>query len=152
MNARMLALGLLVVLAATACGSEEAADPDADDGGNDVRTIDVLAVQTSYDADEIEVEPGELVSINFTNGDGFPHSFTIEEIDFDIEAAGGESGSAEFTAPDENASLVFFCRFHSSMKGLLSVGAGGAGSSGDGDLPEDGTGEGIDENDDGIDY
>lgn len=140
----MIALALLLA----ACGSEEATEDNEEDGSSG-RTIEITAQDFTFQSDQIVVDPGEEVSVDFNNSDGTAHTFTIEEIDFDIEAAAGADESATFTAPDEDATLVFFCRFHpTQMKGTVQVGTGGT----DAGSTDDGTGEGINENDDGMDY
>lgn len=148
MKTRALASFIVFALSLAACGSDTTSDDNEGDGSSS-RTIEVTAQDFAFQSDQIVVDPGEEVSVDFNNSDGTTHTFTIEEIDFDIEAGAGADESATFTAPDEDSTLVFFCRFHpTQMKGTVQVGTGGtdAGSS------DDGTGEGVNENDDGLDY
>jgi plastocyanin len=148
MNARVpLSLVASLLLVVPACGSEEQA-------GGDSNTIEIAAQDFAFSTVEIEADPSEEVSIEFDNGDGTTHTFTIDEVGLDLEAPGGETVTGTFDAPDGDATLVFYCRFHPQMKGTVLVGAGGDAPAG-GDTEEnegDETGEGVNENDDGIDY
>lgn len=144
-GAALLAMTLLL----GACGSEESDGGTATDsgtgtdngGGGGGSTIEVVAQDFKFDQTSLDVEPGAEVTVTLTNEDDAEHTFTIEELDVEAEAAGGETADATFTAPD-SGSYEFICEYHpDDMRGTLSVGgdAGAGGSSGD--KPEKDTGE-----------
>lgn len=141
MPRRLLAILAAVVLTAAACGdSSEDRDPPAtgEDAGAGASTLDVTATDFAFDPETLEVEPGAEVEVAFVNGGSVSHTFTAEDVGVDVEAAGGEEVTASFTAPDDDATITFVCRFHSDeMTGTITVGAGGSGAGGGGDTSED---------------
>jgi plastocyanin len=137
-----------IALVAGACGGgdDEADNGGGDDGGDGGTTV--TAIDFGFDPDSLTVDAGADVEITLENNGEVSHTLTIDDADFEIEAAGGESASDTLTAPDEDTSLEFHCKFHPQMTGEIVVGEGGTGAGGGGDD----TGEGAAENDDGIEY
>lgn len=136
----MKSAGIAVVLAGAlvlgACGDADEAggsggqDGDAAGGG---QTVTVVAQDFSFGTARLEFEPGAEVTVTLDNQGEAEHSFSIEELDVEAEAAGGESAEATFTMPD-SGSLEFFCEYHpDQMTGTLSV----LGNEGAGRLDED---------------
>lgn len=133
MRRKLAALLAVALLGAAGCGeSAENDDPEppprGDEGaaaGNTVRATDF-----EFDPSFLEVDPGEDVDITFVNAGNVAHTFTAEEVGVDVEAQSGEEQEATFTAPDEDASIGFVCRFHPQMKGEIVVGDGGSGAGG----------------------
>ena len=146
---KALALLAVVALLGTACGDDSGGDDpgrgDVGQGGAE-QGIQVTAEDFAFDQASLAVEPGEEVDVSLENLDDAEHSFTVDELDFDIEAGGGDSAEGTLTASEEDATFEFYCRYHPNMTGELVVGAGGTGAGGGGD-----TGEGEKENDDGTD-
>ena len=135
MPRRLVALLAVALLSAAACGGSgdggDATPAGEDDGAASAQTVRVEATDFAFDPTTIEVELGGTVDVAFTNAGDVPHTFTVEDIDFDHEAAIGEEVRAAFTAPDEDATLEFVCRFHpSQMTGEIVVGDGGSGGGG----------------------
>jgi plastocyanin len=126
-----VAIGLLMLpsVLLAACGDDD--DEDTSGGGEatadpSAQTVEVVAANFAFEPAEISAEPGQAISIDFTNNDSAEHSFTIDDLDVDIESEGGEEATAEFTAPDE--SVEFFCRYHpTQMRGMIEV-SGDAGA------------------------
>ena len=134
--------GLAALVAASlllgACGSEEADNGSTTGGEEDgattsTSTIDVVTKDFKFDPASLDVEPGAEVTVTLTNEDDAEHSFTVEELDVEVEAHGGETAETTFTAPD-SGSYEFICEYHpQDMRGTLSVG----GDTGAGGSPED---------------
>jgi plastocyanin len=119
-SAGVLALALVL----GACGSEDSGG----NGGDGSGALEVVAQDISFDPTTLDVEAGAEVTVTLTNEDDTEHTFSIEELDVEAEAAGGENAEATFTAPD-SGSLEYFCEYHpDAMTGTLSVGGdtGGA--------------------------
>lgn len=133
---RRLAVVVLVLVGLTACGSddgnENAETPDTttatseapvelagkvkDAGSADATgdsTLDVKAVDFSFDPTFIKITKGQKLTLKISNGDQAPHTFTSTELAVDEEVAAGETASVEVTVPDSEA-VLFFCRFHQS--------------------------------------
>lgn len=65
------------------------------------------------------INPGGVITV--TNNDSEAHTVTADDGSFDITIPGGTS--ATFTAPSQAGAYGYFCKFHSNMKGTLTVGA-----------------------------
>jgi nitrite reductase (NO-forming) len=131
MPRRLLALLAVAVIAAAGCGdsSDEGDGGAAEDGGG--AGLEVKATDFAFTPTTLDVEPGAEVEVSFVNGGNVAHTFTAEELDVDVEADSGQTETVTFTAPDEDASIEFVCRFHSGqMTGTIAVGAGGDAGSG----------------------
>jgi plastocyanin len=131
MPSRLIALLAVAVLGAAACGSSDEGDaaPSGDEGG--AAGTSVRATDFAFEPTEIEVGAGEDVAITFVNAGNVTHTFTAEDLDVDVEAATGDEAEVSFTAPDEDATIAFVCRFHpSQMTGEIVVGEGGSGAGG----------------------
>jgi plastocyanin len=123
----LIALLIALSLGAFACGSEESS------GGGSSETVDVTASDFQFDTNKIEVDPGKTVEVALTNDGEAEHSFSVEELDVEIEAEGGESATGDLDAPDEDVTYEFFCKYHpEQMRGELIVGSGGAAPGGGG--------------------
>jgi plastocyanin len=118
---------VLVAIAATgiACGSE--------DTGGTSGEIEVVATDLQFDTNELEIEPGSSAEVTLTNDGEAEHSFSVEELDLEVEAEGGETATGTLEAPDEDVTYEFFCEYHpDQMRGTLIVGAGGEAPAGGG--------------------
>lgn len=131
MRKRLAAVVLLLPLVALACGDDDdeddaaasgsasASEPAAEeeaaggDGG-----LAVTAVGFAFDPTELEAAAGD-VTIELTNEDDADHTFTIEELDIDVAAGGGESASGDATL--EAGEYEYVCRIHPAMQGTLTV-------------------------------
>lgn len=137
----MLAVALI---GAAACGeAAESDDPEPPPRGDDgaAAAATVRATDFAFDPELIEVDQGEDAEITFVNAGNVAHSFTAEDLDVDVEAESGEEVSATFTAPDEDATIEYVCRFHpSQMRGEIVVGggSGAGGESGDSEADDSG--------------
>jgi plastocyanin len=123
---RFVGFSLLMafMLAVAACGG----DDDGDDGdatnGNGGGSVTIETPGMEYDPDEITASAGEELEITLDNTDGQLHTFTLDEADFEIEAAGGESETATLTVPDAGE-YEFYCSVpghrESGQVGTLTV-------------------------------
>ena len=140
MPSRLIALLAVCLLGAAACGdSSDDQDPPPRGDEGAAATATVRATDFAFDPTLIEVDAGEEVEVTFVNAGNVAHTFTAEDVDVDVEAATGEEADVSFTAPDEDATITFVCRFHpSQMTGEIVVGGGsGAGGSGGGSSDSD---------------
>ncbi len=123
----VLALALIGV---AACGDDDSGgDGPAEttapvDTGTDTPAdgvITVQAIDVAFDKTSISAEAGSAIEIDFSNEGLLSHTFTVDEIEVDLVLARGESGTLQFTFPDE--SFEFYCRFHpTQMRGTLEPG------------------------------
>src|SRR5688500_9296698 len=91
---KVLALLAVVALMGTACGDDSGGDdPGTGDAGqgDTEQGIQVTAEDFAFDQSSVSVEAGAEVVVTLENLDDAEHSFTIDELDFDIEAGGGDS-------------------------------------------------------------
>lgn len=126
---RILVLPLLALAAVAACGDDDGAGPaettasadTATDAPTDGPADEVIAVQAAdfaFDKASISAPAGSTVEIDFSNDGQVTHTFTVDELGVDLLLSGGESGTLQFTFPDE--SFEFYCRIHpSQMRGTL---------------------------------
>ena len=142
----LITLCALALVAAACGGGDDEADGGGDEGSGGTT---VTAIDFGFNPDSVTVDAGAEVELTLQNNGEVSHSLTIDDADFEIEAEGGATASDTLTAPDEDTTLEFHCKFHPQMIGEVVVGAGGTGAGSGGD---DGTGEGEAENDDGVDY
>ena len=112
------------LLFAGACGGgddpAEPADAGADNGGADPLPVTVTAANLAFDQDAITAHATHEVELTLANEDSTAHTFTIEELDVDVEAEAGAEVSTTFT-PEETGTFEFKCRFHPAMTGELTV-------------------------------
>lgn len=104
-----------VALISAACGGD-----DDGGGGGGSETLDVTARDFEFADTSPSVPAGEEVEVQFTNEGEAEHSFTVEELDVEVEAEGGESATTTFTA--DAGTYEFFCEYHpDQMMGELTV-------------------------------
>ena len=119
------ALALALALPLAGCGGDD------DDGGGSAAseqeqqkpsgpTVDITAKDFKFDPTDLTAEAGRKVTIVLTNDDDTEHNITIEDLDVDQDAEGGETGQATIT-PDAG-SYDFHCKYHpNQMQGTLTV-------------------------------
>jgi plastocyanin len=77
----------------------------------------VVAKNIAYNPTQITVKKGDTVT--FKNEDGFAHTFTADNGDFD---SGNVDGGTSFQyVVDEDGTIAFHCKIHSNMKGTITV-------------------------------
>jgi plastocyanin len=124
-HASVLAALIVAALLVGACGE--------DDGGSGAASgdsVELVAQDFSFDPTTLDLPAGEEVTVTLTNEGEAEHSFTVEDLDVETEAEGGESAEVSFTAPEEGA-VEFHCKYHpDQMTGEISVDGSAAGGSG----------------------
>ena len=84
-----------------------------------------------FETETVILEPEVEATIDFTNNGSNLHSFTVPDLDVEIEAEPAESASVTFVTPDVPGPYEFFCKYHpDEMTGAITIGA-------DGDVPDD---------------
>jgi plastocyanin len=118
---------LALVLPLAGCGD----DGDDDDGGGSAAseeeqerpsgpTTEVIARDFSFDPTDVPVEAGREVTILLTNEGSAEHNITIEDLDVDEDAEGGETAQATVTA--DAGSYDFRCKYHpDQMQGTVTA-------------------------------
>ena len=87
-------------------------------------------VAADIDAFDFYFEPTTIIldaeteaTITFTNNGSVAHSFSVPDLDIEIEAEGAEAGSTTFVTPSDPGAYEFLCKFHpEEMRGSLSIG------------------------------
>ena len=120
----LLALVAATLLLAGACGGGDE-EPSEAGSGDDMSSTDALPVtmtakDLAFSPEALEGHATHTMDLTFVNEDDTAHTFTIDEMDVDLEAAGGEEATTTFT-PEETGTFEFYCKIHPSMKGELTV-------------------------------
>ena len=131
---------LLVAFLLGACGSDdsgggsESNGSSNDGGGGTAQTVEVTASDFEFQPTSLSVDPGAEVSVSLTNDGETAHTFTVSDVDFEVQAEAGASAEGTFTAPD-SGTIDYVCAFHSNMTGTITVGdsAGAGGGEAPGD-------------------
>ena len=105
---------------ATTAPETSAADTTAAAGGGGEDELKLTASGFAWDKTSLEMASGSKVSVEVTNDDQAPHSFTFDEASVDETIAAGEDATITFTAPAAG-SYKFRCKFHSQMTGTVTV-------------------------------
>jgi uncharacterized cupredoxin-like copper-binding protein len=124
---RTVGFSLLMVfmLAVAACGG----DDDGDDGngngnGGNGGSTTIETPDMSYDPDSFTINAGEDHEVTIDNTDGQLHTFTIDELDVDVEVAGGESETTTLNVSDAGE-YTFYCTVpghrEAGQEGTLTV-------------------------------
>ena len=124
---RLAAALCAVALVLGACGgSEDEGDTGSSEdalagqcGGSGGTVFSVEAADFQYEPSELSAAPGEQVTVEFTNQDDAPHTFTIDDLDCDTGSVDpGQSAELSFTMPDTETGWI--CTIHPDMVGTLT--------------------------------
>ena len=114
------------------CGQDD--EPEADL----TQALELEAYDFYFEDTDLIVSLGADVVLDFVNAGGTTHSFTVPDLDLDVQASSGDSTEVEFQAPDEAGTVDFYCKFHpDDMKGTLSIGGAEAPLEEDVDVDDD---------------
>lgn len=116
-------LALTVFFAGPACVfREEEEDPQLTETSAQVEAFDFYFQTTT-----IPLEPTVEATITLVNNGSALHSFSVPDLDVELEAEGGASGTVTFVTPDTPGAYEFFCKYHpEDMTGSLTIGAADA--------------------------
>lgn len=84
----------------------------------------VQAFDFYFDPTTVILEPGVEANITLENAGEQTHSFTSPDLDVEIVAEGADTVSTTFVTTEEAGAFEFFCKFHSEMTGVISIGQG----------------------------
>lgn len=119
---KQLALtGLAFVLAAApACLiTEEDEDPELTEMSAQVEAFDNYFKSTT-----VILEPDTEATVTLINNGSALHSFTVPDLDVEIEAEGAEESTVTFATTGLAGAYEFLCKYHpEEMNGTLTVGA-----------------------------
>lgn len=112
----ILALGLIAVLALTACGGG---------GGGSPLSVTIKGEDIKFDTTSISAKVGQAVTVTLENTGALDHSFIIDALNVKIEnVKPGATGSATFT-PTAAGTYTFYCNVpghkEAGMTGTLTV-------------------------------
>lgn len=117
-NVGLLLVGVL--LAAPACVFQ---NDDDDDPELRQVTASVTAFDFYFEPTTVILDAETEATITLTNNGSVAHSFTVPDLDIEIEVEGAAEGSTSFVTPSDPAAYEFFCKFHpEEMRGSLSIG------------------------------
>ena len=148
MRHRLIGVSILAMVALGGCGGDSDEVGAAGDSARATRTVEVRALDTrKFDPTEIQVQPGETVTIRVTNTATMLHEFYLgsekqhEDHEKEMAAMGdaemkmadeanrifmepGESKQITWTFPDEGE-VIFGCHmpghYEQGMRGTVSV-------------------------------
>lgn len=117
----------LVAVFGVACGGDEPADTGTDTGadagagagGDTAGAVTLTAADFAFDPSDLSAAAGS--SIEFTNADEAPHTFTAEDAGVDVQVEAGGSTTIDL-ADVEPGTYDFICTIHpDTMTGTLEV-------------------------------
>ena len=121
----ILAVLAAALLLAGACGGGDEPE-ETGGGGGDTSSADALPVTVTasdfkFSPDSMEGHATHTIEVTLVNEGDVAHSFSIDDMDVDIEAAGGQEVTATFT-PEETGTFEYYCKYHpDQMTGKLKV-------------------------------
>ena len=117
---RALSLALVAVTTAfSGCVfQEEDDDPELEQASTSVEAFDFYFEPTT-----VFFERGVEATVTLQNNGSVAHSFTVPDLDVELEVEPGNGASTTFVTPGEPLAYEFFCTFHpEDMTGSLSIG------------------------------
>lgn len=109
-----------VVILIGGCGGDDAesgTDTGTDTGGSE--SVSLTAAEFAFDPSELSAPAGS--TIEFTNADEAPHTFTAEDAGLDVDVEAGGSATIDL-ADVEPGTYDFLCTIHpDTMTGTLEV-------------------------------
>lgn len=119
---------------ATSPAAETTASPEATTPSGESEAIDISAQDFAFAPASISGVAGEELTATITNTGSAPHTFTIDDLDVDVQLGAGEAATVSFTSTGDD---TFYCRFHRSagMEGTLSTDSSSSNPGGNGNSP-----------------
>jgi len=112
--------GIAAALLLAACGPDSEASGDVSSGPAGGDAVRIVADDTFFEPETLELTAGETATIEVTNEGSTAHDFAIEELDLNtgtIEA--GQVKSATIEVPE--GTTKFRCTFHPEMEGSIEA-------------------------------
>jgi plastocyanin len=142
-HASVLTALIVAALLVGACGEDDGGGSGSGSGDS----VELVAQDFSFDPTTLDLPAGEEVTVTLMNEGEAEHSFTVDDLDVETEAEGGESAEVSFTAPEEGA-VEFHCKYHpDQMTGEISVDGSAAGGGGSDKEDSGGGGDSTDKSD-----
>ena len=111
------------MVATGACGGDDGGGDGGTDTGEsaDALPVTVTAKNFAFDPADLEGHATHTMDLTFVNEDDVEHTFTIDEMEVDIEVAGGSETTTTFT-PEELGKFKYYCQYHpDTMTGELTI-------------------------------
>ena len=87
-------------------------------------TASVAAFDFYFETETVILEPEVEATIEFTNNGSNLHSFSVPDLDVEVEAEPAETATVTFVTPDVPGPYEFFCKYHpDDMAGAITIGA-----------------------------
>jgi plastocyanin len=110
-------ISVIVPLVLLLSGCSKPDDAVSQDGGG-ANEVTLVAKDSSFEPDVLELPAGVKVTVKVINEDGLPHDFAIASIGLETETIEpNRSDSVTFVTPDSPTEFV--CTFHPDMKGRI---------------------------------
>ena len=122
---------------------------DDDDSGLVGMTAEVEAFDNYFKSTTVILEPDTEATVTLINNGTTLHSFTVPDIDVEIEAESAETSTVTFATTGLAGAYEFLCKYHpDEMNGTLTIAAD---ADADVDVDED-VDVDVDTDDTGVDY
>ena len=119
---RMLAVGGIVALLATACGGDDGGSATASGdggGGGGAGSVTLTAADFSFEPGSVSASAGDTIELS--NEGEAPHNLQSEEAGLDEDVDAGKTVSIDL-AGIEPGTYDFICKFHpDDMIGMLEI-------------------------------
>ncbi|MGI8773884.1 MAG: cupredoxin domain-containing protein [Actinomycetota bacterium] len=97
-------------------------DENDDEAARSVSTT-VEAFDFYFDQTTIVLQPSTSATITLINNGDQLHSFTVPDMDVELEAQSAQEVEGTFGVPETPGTYNFYCKFHpDQMKGVITVG------------------------------
>ena len=122
----MVGAATLLLLLGAACGGDDDTDSGDDSTGTTTETteeegggsVELTAANFAFEPSDLSAAAGD--TIEFTNDDDAPHTFTSDDAGVDEEVEPGGSTTIDL-ADVEPGTYDYICKIHPDMKGTLEV-------------------------------
>ena len=111
-----------ILLVGALLGACSESDPSGDVGSGPAEgdAVALVADDTFFEPETLELTAGEKVTVEITNEGSAPHDFAIEDLDLNTGTIeGGAVATATFEVPDSNTK--FECTLHPGMEGTIEA-------------------------------
>ncbi len=115
-------LAAALLLGGCSMGSEPAENAPAGDAGSagGGGSASISAVDNEFEPTELQLTPGEEVTVTFANNGEAVHTFTSDELGFDTgNVDPGATAEVTFTAPEED--VAFVCTIHEASDDMVGT-------------------------------